>query len=90
MTDIVQPGAVVESDAVHHESVTIPTTNRVAEPRRVQRVPGRMLAAVHENLPELRVVFEEEEDVRRLASLDVGYVAAGAIRPPHSAIIAIS
>ena len=62
---VIEPELVVEADRVDHQRVLLERTDRVAEPGRVEL--GRVLAAIHEDLPvAVNVPFVEDEHVRRL------------------------
>src|SRR4029077_3662712 len=49
MRGVVKPSLFIESYRVHHQRVSIPLSDRIAEPRRVHVL--RMATAVHEDLP---------------------------------------
>ncbi len=62
VTGEIEPELVVVADGVHHQGVALIMADRVPVPRGIGIV--RMLAAIHEDLPEaVNVSFKQEENV---------------------------
>src|SRR5688500_5167092 len=56
-----EPVPFVEADGVHHQRVTLPSADRVTEPRRQVVGNLRMLAAIHVDYLPHRILLEDAD-----------------------------
>src|SRR5262245_58050808 len=75
MAVVIEPGAVVEPEALHNERVPFPTADGVSHPCRVRSCFER--TAIEEDLAVSEIRVENEDQSRRL--YDLHHLGAGAV-----------